>query len=45
MDVMGVMNRQERMPLQELPERDFEELTSMMKDISRHSDYLKPEKD
>ena len=43
MDVMGVMNRQERMPLQELPDKDFEELAKMMKEISANSDYLKIE--
>ena len=40
MDVMGVMNRQERMPLQQLPDEDFEKLTQMMKNISEGSPYL-----
>ena len=40
MDVMGVMNRQERMPLQQLPDEDFEKLTQMMRQISEGSPYL-----
>tara|TARA_R100000008_G_C3587179_1_gene173417 strand:+ start:1814 stop:2782 length:969 start_codon:yes stop_codon:yes gene_type:complete len=40
MDVMGVMSRQERMPLQQLPDNDFRELEQMMDDISSGSPYL-----
>ena len=43
MEVMGVMSRQERMPLQQLPDNDFKQLTEMMNEISRGSPYLVPE--
>tara|TARA_R110000824_G_scaffold326043_2_gene512937 strand:+ start:5673 stop:6641 length:969 start_codon:yes stop_codon:yes gene_type:complete len=40
MHVMGVMDRQERMPLQQLPDNDFKNLEKMMKEISNGSPYL-----
>ena len=40
MDVMGVMSRQERMPLQALPDKSYDELKVMMKKISELSPYL-----
>ena len=41
MDIMGVMKRVERMPLQQLPEKSFNRLKNMMYDISRKTIYLK----
>jgi 4-hydroxy-tetrahydrodipicolinate synthase len=41
MDIMGVMNRVERMPLQQLPDQSFKQLKNMMYDIADKSDYLK----
>lgn len=41
MDFMGVMNRKERMPLQELPSNMFKELSEMMIQLGENSEYLK----
>ena len=40
MHIAGVMNRQERMPLQELPKKDFKQLERMMIDMSSQSSYF-----
>lgn len=41
MDIMGVMNRVERMPLQQLPDDSYNKLKEMMYAIAAKSDYLK----
>lgn len=41
MDIMGVMNRVERMPLQQLPDESFTRLREMMHAIAAKSEYLK----
>jgi len=40
MDIMGVMSRIERMPLQQLPDDSFNKLKSMMQEMTKLSSYL-----
>ena len=40
MDIMGVMSRVERMPLQQLPDNNHLEIIKMMKEISEKTSYF-----
>ena len=40
MDIMGVMSRVERMPLQQLPNESHNEIVKMMHDIGKNTEYF-----